>query len=429
MKTLSFLVSLFVSFSVFAQEFNLTGEFRPRAEYYSVDVPILNWEPSAYITQRTRLNFDYKNSENKIRTYASLQAARIWGSTSMKEVGNEEHFGFYEAWGEYMATEKLSLRVGRQVLSYDDKRIFGESDFDPQGRSHDAAVLRYEGKFKLHAGFSMNYKADNLLWLHNVPYGEPNNFRNMQYVHFNKKTKAYSISALFVNNGYETDKVMPIDSVYYSQTIGSSFGFSPHPIARIKGNVFYQMGNDNKGRVLSAYNANLGLLVHAVPRKLMVEAGYDLFSGNEVGTPADENNSFTLLYGDKLALTGISGFFLTQHVAGGNAYNRGFSKTYFNATLLAGKLIVVSKLNLINTQNPIMDAAGAEMSSQMAIEETVAIIYRLSKEIAFTFIGGYVNMSETMRTYLGGLPVYGTSHGYMVAGLTFKPTFLTHKKE
>lgn len=44
-----------------------------------------------------------------------------------------------KAWAKYQFTPKAALKIGRQMLAYDDERLIGGLDWAMQGRSFDAA--------------------------------------------------------------------------------------------------------------------------------------------------------------------------------------------------------------------------------------------------------------------------------------------------
>jgi hypothetical protein len=47
----------------------------------------------------------------------------------------------HQAWGELFLTSKLSVKAGRQTISYDDQRLIGFSDWNQQARSNDALLI------------------------------------------------------------------------------------------------------------------------------------------------------------------------------------------------------------------------------------------------------------------------------------------------
>ena len=142
-------------------QFSLSGEVRPRMEYlhgYST-LTEKDADPAGFVSQRTRINFNYAN--NRVKMYVSMQDVFLWGSQpQLFKTSNS--LSVHQAWGQYYLTPSLSLKLGRQELSYDDERIFGSSNWDQQGRSHDAALLRYDGLLRIDIGAAFNQNERHL---------------------------------------------------------------------------------------------------------------------------------------------------------------------------------------------------------------------------------------------------------------------------
>ena len=66
-------------------------------------------------------------------------------------------FLFFEAWFSYRLNNKITLKMGRQQLSYDNQRILGRSDWGQQGLSHDAVRLQFKDtRLEFHTGWALN---------------------------------------------------------------------------------------------------------------------------------------------------------------------------------------------------------------------------------------------------------------------------------
>lgn len=156
-------------------QISLTGQLRTRSELRD-GVGTLNPvdASSAFFTsQRTRLTFGYK--WDRLNFNASVQDVRVWGqdaSTISNADGNR--LMLHEGWAEIFLLnskdstirtkwlDNLSLKIGRQVLNYDDARLLGELDWAQQARRHDAALLKVLQKgwqLDLGAGFNQNSDA------------------------------------------------------------------------------------------------------------------------------------------------------------------------------------------------------------------------------------------------------------------------------
>ena len=131
-----FMVAL-LSVPSFAQEFNLSGEIRPRYEnrYGFSSLRSEADKAGNFISQRSRINFDFKNE--KMIFKVTVQNVRFWGDTSTLSL-DDTGIAFQQAWGEGIISEKFSLKLGRQTIAYDNERIFGGNAWAQQARSHDA---------------------------------------------------------------------------------------------------------------------------------------------------------------------------------------------------------------------------------------------------------------------------------------------------
>ena len=144
-------------------QFTIDAELRPRLEYrhgYKTLFPD-DADPSAFVSQRTRLNFGYKTE--KLHLYISPQDVRVWGDVPQLNVADNNGFSLHQAWGEVFIDSTFSVKVGRQEIAYDDQRIFGSVNWAQQGRSHDAALVKWEKETaKIHLGAAYNQEKETL---------------------------------------------------------------------------------------------------------------------------------------------------------------------------------------------------------------------------------------------------------------------------
>lgn len=140
-----FICANLVSTNIFAQTLSFDADFRARFDYKHGFNNLFpdDAKPAAYVNQRTRLNIDYQ--AEKIRLFVALQDVSVWGDTrQILPVNGNDSFALFQAWGHVQLNENWSTKVGRQVISYDDQRIFGGLDWAMQGRFHDAAIFKYK---------------------------------------------------------------------------------------------------------------------------------------------------------------------------------------------------------------------------------------------------------------------------------------------
>lgn len=134
---------------------SVSGQLRARSEVrdgYGT-LKTIGFKNAAFISQRTRLVFDFKSS--RVVFHTAIQDVRLWGQdASTITIADGNKLGLHEAWAELILSNKkdtsfksspvdyFGIKVGRQELVYDDERLLGNSDWLQQGRRHDALVLK-----------------------------------------------------------------------------------------------------------------------------------------------------------------------------------------------------------------------------------------------------------------------------------------------
>lgn len=418
-------VGLFGNYA-FAQ-FSLSGEVRPRMEYlhgYST-LTDKDSDPAGFASQRTRINFNYSN--DRIKMGVSMQDVFIWGSQPQL-FSTSNNLSVHQAWGQYFLTPSLSLKLGRQELVYDDERIFGNSNWDQQGRSHDVALLRYDGMLRIDIGAAFNQDQKHL----NGTYYNLNNYKMMQFVWLNTDiVDDLNLSLLFLNNGYQYDHVKHEGNGkekeakdVFNQTLGGRLVYTPGDF-NFHASGYYTMGKDNKDRDLSAFYVGLGA-DYDISRDWTIGLGWEHLSGTDqkdmIENPDGyKNKSFNPFYGTSHKFNGYMDYFN----ANGNWANSvglndlfasvQFSRRNFEFNLTGHAFMtaadVIKDGNLNETMEPYL---GTEIDLTLA--------YKLSK--TSNVVLGYSQMfgSETLQAIKGGNKDACNNWAYLM--FTFKPVFL-----
>jgi len=351
-------------------QFTVDAELRPRFEYrhgYKTLFPD-DTDPAAFVSQRTRLNFGYKTE--KLHFYLSPQDVRVWGDVPQLNVADENGFSLHQAWADVLLVTELSLKIGRQEIVYDDQRFFGNVGWAQQGRSHDAAIAKYEPSFmKLHFGAAYNQDGETLTG--NIL--TTNTYKNLQYVWLHKDWEKLSASFLFLNNGmqYIDELDEEKDETRYSQTVGvhlkskvNKFNFSS--------NLYYQLGKDVANNDLNAYLLSLEANYSAL-ENLNVGLGGELQSGNDYGAPANgENKAFNPLYGTNHMFNGLMDYFYV----GNHINNVGLVDLYGNVKYSFNKK---TNINLALHQFFAAAKINDETSKNLGFELDLVTSYKLSE--------------------------------------------------
>lgn len=409
----------------FAQ-FSLSGEVRPRMEYlhgYST-LTDKDSDPAGFASQRTRVNFSYSN--DRVKMGISVQDVFIWGSQPQL-FSTSNTLSVHQAWGQYFLTPSLSLKLGRQELSYDDERIFGASNWDQQGRSHDVALLRYDGMIRIDIGAAFN---QDKKYLNGAYYGL-NNYKMMQFIWLNTDiVDNLNLSLLFLNNGYQRDKEMFNDDEFdekkntiFNQTLGGRLVYTPGNF-KFHASGYYTMGKDMSDRDLSAFYVGLGA-DYNINEDWSLGLGWEHLSGTDqkemMENPDYVNKSFNPFYGTSHKFNGYMDYFNTN----GNWANSVGLNDLFASVQFSKK-----KFEINLTGHAFMTAASVikdgnvneTMESYLGTEIDMTMAYKLSK--TSNVVIGYSQMigSETLQALKSGDKNACNNWAYVM--FTFKPVFL-----
>lgn len=269
-----------------------SGAFRPLAK---------GEEPAALISQRSRLNVNYQY-KNLLTVQVSPQIVTVWGEEPLTQGAKLNNgVALFEAWAKLNLSKNTTLQIGRQVISLDDERFFGELDWAQGGRSHDAISLHVQKEkfaFKAFAAFNQNYAqlygsnssnpAGNLF-----SSASAANYKTMQtlWAKFNVDDKN-TISLLANNLGFQ-NAATALDNakVYYAQTIGANY-FHTGKNWKFNLSAYTQFGKNAIGVKTSGYM----LAIYAdrkLNKKWNIGLGTDYLSGNDVGVANQKNKIFT----------------------------------------------------------------------------------------------------------------------------------------
>lgn len=435
-------------------QFIISGELRPRVEYRDgyKQMNTMTDAPAFFISQRTRLNLGFTNQ--RFKTYLSLQDVRTWGSQKQLVANEANAFSIHEAWGEVFLGKKneFSLKLGRQEIILDDHRIFGSVGWAQQARSHDALILKYSNTkvFETQLGLAYN---QNMGALTNTSYTVPKSYKTMQYLWLNKKAfdKKLSVSLLFLNKGDEVrfdknnngkiEKGEYWDN--YTQTLGTHTKFNTNKFG-VSLNAFYQMGvmADKYSIIKRPRNLNaflIGLDFSYKPiDKLSLGLGYEYQSGNsQTDTTADYakvNHAFTPFFGTNHKFNGhMDYFYVGNHIG-----KVGLHDIYFKTKYKTPKFYVggdfhafLAGANVLDTYQQIKDPTTIFDKTKSAMpflgfEMDLYVGFPLAKGVNFKMGHSTMFGSETLEMLSGGDAKQFNNWAY--AQVVFKPTFFNSQK-
>lgn len=421
-----FLIVLVTSNYATAQ-FSLGVEIRPRAEFRNgFKAPHnKNVTPAFFIEQRSRVYFNYKTKELIVKL--SLQDIRIWGSVDQIYKTDINMVNVYEAWGQFNFNSNFGIRAGRMELDYDNARFLGNLGWAAQSRSHDAFLFLWKNNngMKLDVGlaYNQNWKEEQK-WLNQNFYNHSttNNYKTMQFAHFNIKKEGGNFSALIHNDGRQ---VATDSSMAYRQTY-AVLGNKKFGDINLAGELYYQGGKNGGGIDVSAVLATLYATFKTSLTPIMVGGEY------LSGTSADDvtngkDKSFNPLYGTNHKFYGLMDYF---YVGNGHS-NKGLVDLNIKTNFKVGeksnlKVAIHYFMSPVSIEDP--NDAAQTISSSLGTEVDLVYIAKLHKAVKLHI--GYSQMfaSESM-VEVKGTGEKGVANNWVWLMLSFNPTLFVSKIE
>lgn len=423
------LILVFLSVNYINSQFILDGEFRPRTEYRNGFGSIIPdaADPGYAISTRTRLNAGYKFSSYEF--YISLQDVMVWGENrQILPYDQNNSFAVFQAWAKLNLGKGFSTKLGRQVISYDDQRIFGGLDWAQQGRNHDAALISYKkDKFMLDLGLAFNQDFSNPTGFQSVgtAYNTTGffSYKTMQYLYLKQKWDSFSGSLLLLNNGFQNftaeGDAQVADGVSNLQTLGTHLNYSSGKFGAAL-NAFLQTGErQNEVKVSGAYLLGLDLTYKA-SNKIGLGIGTEIISGNKADTTG-ETEAFFPLYGTNHKFNGFMDYFYV----GNHANSVGLFDLHASANFKLGeKSSLLFKILKFNGEQ---DLSSGESNLGTEID----LVYSQAFN-GYALKIGYSQMFAASGMYeLKGVTedVAASNQNWIWAMLVIKPKFINTAKE
>jgi len=421
MKKTLITIGLVVSAAtLMAQTFDMSAQVRPRFESkhgFKTLTPI-NGVGSNFISQRTRLNFGYKNT--KIKFGLTLQNVRVWGDVgtlSSRDLGNS----FHQAWAEVKLAKKIALKLGRQEIVYDDSRIFGNAGWAQQARSHDAAILKFKANDKHKVDFGLALNSDNQGGAKAL-YSNVAGYKSFQYIHYHGTVaKGLELSFLVLNTGVEYIKPIPTDSMNQQidnmQTIGPRLTYKK---GKFSANLasYVQVGKLKNIDVNSLYvGANIG---YKFNKNWNVGAGVEYLSGKANNDTTIGITSFNPVFGTNHKFNGCMDYFYV----GNHGNNVGLMDINFTLAYSKNKFSAKVIPHLFSSAATIHDVANnKDLTANLGTEIDVVLGYKIAKDI--TMKAGFSMMlaSESME-YLKGTSTQANNWTWVM--FTFNPKLFSY---
>ncbi|MFV8270047.1 alginate export family protein [Flavobacterium sp. GT2N3] len=377
-----------VSMGTYAQELDVNLQLRPRYEYRNgFKSPMPNGEKAtSFVSQRSRLNFNYK--QEKLKAKLTFQNIRTWGDVATTTQVDKNGIALFEAWAQYDFDTKWSARFGRQVISYDNQRIFGEIDWAQQGQSHDAAVFSFHSNnHQLDLGLALNATAENLL---EPQTAYTTNYKSLQYAWYHTHLSKLNLSLLFLNTGYQFEKSIGTLEVDFKQTFGTYLTFKNKKWDTNLG-LYGQTGKSD-GKSVGAWYAGVNL-GYAVTHTFNAELGYEYLSGKNQNDGSSTIKSFNPIFGTNHGFNGFMDYFYVGNHVNSVGLQDGYLKLKYTQNKWQFNVIP----HVFSAPNTVLDASNKKMERYLGTEVDVNASYTLQKNIIAS--AGYSQMfaSKTLE--------------------------------
>ena len=383
--------------SSFAQELDVNLQLRPRFEYRNGYKELMKdgLYPTSIISQRSRLNFNFK--QEKLKANLSLQNVRVWGDVATSSPSDKNGVELFESWLSYDFYPNWSTKIGRQVISYDNQRIFGGIDWAQQGQSHDALLVSHKkNAYQLDLGAAINNPGEILTeTAYNTTY------KNMQFGWFNQKYSKVSVSLLALNTGYQYENLLENKfEVAYLQTYGV---YTKWDSSKFYGDlaIYGQTGQAalTTSKVdASAYYGQVSSGYKFSPT-FKAEIGFEYLSGKDQNDTNSKVKSFTPLFGTNHAFNGFMDYFYV----GNHKNSVGLQDVYAKFTYDKNKWQVAVTPHIFSSAANVYDPILLEkQDSYLGTELDISAVYKADKN--FVISGGFSKIfaTTTMEYIKGG---------------------------
>lgn len=431
-------------------QLTVTGQLRERTEVRGGQGTLLKESDKGglFTSQRTRLNLGYTGYRYKI--FTSLQDVRVFGqdrSTINKTtVDVNDGILLHEAWAEIMlidttsTIQNMSLKIGRQEISYDDQKVLGGLDWLQQGRRHDAIIFKYANKgWVFDAGVAFNQNKENqsgtifdpTLTSYPAGYSAGTNgigalYKSFQYAYLGRKFFFGNLSFLFFKDDF--NKVVsgvPTQGVFSRNTTGLFYNVNPSRKLNLTGSVYHQGGHDKDGRSISANLASI-TSTYQVGRKLFVGPGIDYLSGTDGKKPitaTSDTNTFDPLYGTPHKFWGGMDYFYAASPFGKQGLLNYFFKVKYNAK---DKLTLLMDIHGFEAANDFASGADSYLGTELDLVAKYSMTKIISLEAGYSIMNAKKSMASAAVKNVT-TPDLTPQFGYVM--LTIKPDFLATKKQ
>ena len=416
----------FIPAMLLSQTVVIDGEIRPRVEYRDgLSKPLLETnDPGVSAIQRTRMGMTFRSG--LLNTQITIQDARTFGQNPTSS--SDATTGILEAWAEMVLMPGGTLKVGRQILTYDDKRLFSACDWSNTGASHDMALFKYSvNDFQGHLGIAYN---NNSIISSETYYLPKINYRYMGFVWLTKDImKGLNLSLIGVDEGVQdtTGTKNGVNymktTMFHAYTYGGNMKFadSNSPLS-VLATAYYQGGKNSLGSKMNGKQLAI-IIDYKLSEVLSANIGTNYISGDNNATDGNQSN-FKKLYGTDHSFNGFMEYWkvpLTQ----------GLLNYYAGVTGKIGKDLSISgTYHLFNSEFSGKNKKSISFSKDLGSELDLTVNYKLN---AWTTVQGGWSTYFSNNNVLIAKDIMNSTKAptirtpqWAYVMLTIRPTFLNN---
>ena len=408
-KHFRIITSLFVGFALMSalslraqeadNEFTISAKLNTRGEIrvggFDEENETGNDLRSQFIMGQYRLNLGYKRAD-WFELKLSPQFSGVWGQAG----GN---LNLAEGWLSMKHNKTgLFVKIGRQVLEYDDERILGYDDWTMTAPTHDVLKFGFEGYgHKVHALLAYNQNSDNPDSGTSYYAGGIQPYKTMQtlWYHYTTPKSIFEFSLIGMNIGMQSQRTDNPNKMFYQQVVGTYMVLKPS-ILRMEGAFYYQMGKEEHGIPLDAFMGSVKARVS--PSDMYnIYVGYDYLSGDKYfAVPPegglglvhhDKIRGFCPLFGSHHDFYGAMDFFYVESYVG--SFTPGLQNAY-----IGGAVKPVKGLNINAAYHFFAIATDLDyLKKPLGHEIELSLDYTFAKFVRVGAGYSYMRGTETME--------------------------------
>ena len=402
-------------------------EIRPRTEYRNGFRQLRSdtGQAAFFTSQRSRLNLNFK--KEKFAAVLSLQDVRTWGAADPKSTAASVQI--FEAFVEPYFNSRLSLRIGKQRIMYDNQRFFAQNDWRQNGGTHDALNLRYYApRFENELVFAFNQSAESNWFTNFAPTGFTSyKTLGVNYFKWTSLSKKLVVTSINYFEGFQqVTKNVGSEKQNFRYTDGAKveYGASKWWLAL---SAYIQHGHNAVGKTVSAFYFQPEL--RYINKGTILKLGAEIKSGNNTSS-ADANynatdHAFQFPYGLAHRYNGTMEYFANGYP--GSARDVGLVDPYFFIEqAIKPKLSILIQNHVFFSQWRPSDANKVlQSSTYLGFENDLLLVYRPNSYTKIDLGFSWLLATKSLQAISGGNSDYIPHWSYVQA--TFTPKLFSIK--